>query len=263
MSSSVLLDSFQKKFEDPHYLPTYEEVSVYFGKNPQGAYEFWSHCMLGTRFELLTKEYIRNLATYLLGRLSDLQKDGISHPLILEIAAGDGRLSYFLGEELRHYNFEPFSIIATDDQSWQQPINIPFPVTKLPYLEALQLHSPNIVICSWMPQGEDFTAAIRKSPSVNEYILISDPNVCGHPWKTWGDSELWEAWLEDHGNWFQYYTHQAIKRFSLPPFQRDGYVRKTILADTTQLCRTDRYSNGKWTRNSWTESFTLQKKAST
>ncbi|KAL2642051.1 hypothetical protein R1flu_009638 [Riccia fluitans] len=41
---------------------------------------------------------------------------------------------------------------------------------------------------SWMPMGVDWTAPMRTTVSVLEYILIGemDDGICGDPWLTWG-----------------------------------------------------------------------------
>lgn len=53
---------------------------------------------------------------------------------------------------------------------------------------ALAAHEPQIVLSSWMPMGRDWTAAVRRTPSVREYVLIgeADYGICGDPWLTWG-----------------------------------------------------------------------------
>ena len=67
-----------------------------------------------------------------------------------------------------------------------------------------------IVLCSWMPMGQDWTQLFRDA-QVDEYILMgeADDGSCGHNWKTWGN--LAEYWGDDPK--------------PLPPFQRDGYQR--------------------------------------
>ena len=45
-----------------------------------------------------------------------------------------------------------------------------------------------IVLCRWMPMGEDWTKEFRDG-GVDEYILIGecDDGNCGHNWLTWGN----------------------------------------------------------------------------
>mmetsp|Transcript_38137 Transcript_38137/g.99014 ORF Transcript_38137/g.99014 Transcript_38137/m.99014 type:complete len:235 (-) Transcript_38137:41-745(-) len=54
--------------------------------------------------------------------------------------------------------------------------------------KALSEFQPDVVLVSWQPMGQDWTAAIRATPSVAEYILIGeiDDGICGQPWATWG-----------------------------------------------------------------------------
>lgn len=56
------------------------------------------------------------------------------------------------------------------------------------YDAALRTYSPHFVVSCWMPMGQDWTASIRKTASVFEYILVgeSDYGICGDPWRTWG-----------------------------------------------------------------------------
>ena len=258
--SSISYDSLLEHLADPLVLPSYQAVAEAFRGQTQGEYEFWSFCNFAPSFEVLTKEYVEDLASYLLNRINQFQGIGISEPRILEIAAGDGRLAYFLQTSFVESQREDVRIIAIDDRSWKQPIKNHFPVEQMSYQEALLKIRPHIVICSWMPQGEDFSTRIRKTKSVIEYILIGDTNVCGHPWKTWGDWELWLSWSEDHRMkplpWYCFLQRCPGKT----PYQKDNFTRKEILLNTRQLCRTDRFiSGGGWTCNSSTESFVRNK----
>src|SRR5688572_9778673 len=86
----------------------------------------------------------------------------------------------------------PATLIACDSGSWGIEECVPNVVNQIDYRVLLQLQHPHIVICSWMPQGIDFTADFRATPSVQEYYLIgeSDTGITGHAWKTWGASPL-------------------------------------------------------------------------
>ena len=57
---------------------------------------------------------------------------------------------------------------------------------------ALLKYQPTVVVCSWMPQGVDWSAEIRATKSVQEYILVGevDGGCCGDPWLTWGHSSF-------------------------------------------------------------------------
>ena len=56
------------------------------------------------------------------------------------------------------------------------------------YDEALRQLRPHLVLCCWMPLGQDWTADMRNALSVVEYVLIGQPHssMCGHAWLTWG-----------------------------------------------------------------------------
>ena len=58
----------------------------------------------------------------------------------------------------------------------------------LDYQSALDRHTPHLIICSWMPLGDDWTEAFRKCKSVAAYLLLGeiDDGCCGDPWRTWG-----------------------------------------------------------------------------
>ena len=178
-------------------------------------------------YELWTKEYIQELAKYLIQRILELdEKDNCQkETTIMDVGAGDGRLVYFLcramEEEInadgkqkkRTKNVIGCSegkqiiypkIIATDDGSWKAPIYDN--VERLSVVSSLEKYRPRIVsstdsevvtppqsrlivICSWMPPGQDWTKDFRNERQVEEYILIgeTDDGTCGHNWLTWGN----------------------------------------------------------------------------
>jgi len=173
------------------------------------------------RYEVFTTDYVEAFATYLKGRIDAL---AFKNPVILEVGAGDGRLSYALQKRLP----SSVSVIATDDNSWfsvTTPAYVKdFQVKQLNYKQALAEFKPHIVICSWMPKFADWTAAFRACPSVREYILIGPAfsGLIGHTWLTWGgcgDPSVLE----------------------IPIFTREGFTRndQEDLA-RMQLCMDDR-----------------------
>lgn len=83
----------------------------------------------------------------------------------LEIAAGDGTLTRFLGDR-------GVRITATDDYSWNHEVKYPGFVVRRDAQEALRLHSPKAVICSWPPAGNSFERHVFKTRSVQIYIVI-------------------------------------------------------------------------------------------
>ncbi|KAL7578290.1 hypothetical protein ACA910_012703 [Epithemia clementina (nom. ined.)] len=99
-------------------------------------------------------------------------------------------------------------VLATDNGSWGVSKRASTGMEKLDYKQALkkycqvddvsdqqpiQRRRQVIVLCSWMPMNEDWTAEFRKySPTVQEYILIGecDDGQCGDNWATWGNVHM-------------------------------------------------------------------------
>jgi hypothetical protein len=83
-----------------------------------------------------------------------------------------------------------------------------------------------IVICSWMPMNDDWTAVFRKYPTVYEYILIgeADDGQCGDPWATWGNPHFWD----DATSAATVGTTKRAATPPKPPYAEDGFVRKEL-----------------------------------
>ena len=203
-------------------------------------------------YELWTREYIFGLAKYLLDRIAEMDRQQGAQQtdtIILDVGAGDGRLAYFLRRAMKEQKQikSPSSqqvnlptIIATDDGSWKAPLysNRHIQVEQLSAIESLQKYAKYagegegnektrlIVLCSWMPPGQDWTVDFRRpmgTPTgtaadaverlVEEYILIgeADDGTCGHNWYTWGNP----AFLDS-----EYEEEQRVA-----PYRSDGYTR--------------------------------------
>jgi hypothetical protein len=81
-----------------------------------------------------------------------------------------------------------------------------------------------IVLCSWMPMNEDWSAAFRRH-GVDEYILIGecDDGQCGDNWLTWGNPHFLSD--DDGGNSI---GNKSQQKQATPPYEVDGYVRKDL-----------------------------------
>ncbi|HOY67655.1 MAG TPA: hypothetical protein PLP29_12230 [Candidatus Ozemobacteraceae bacterium] len=130
-------------------------------------------------FEVFNRTHVNALAAYIVDA-------GWSR--VLEVGAGDGRLSKHLNEAIhrvfrrrREKGEHPrqIRIVATDNGSWN--IETVFPVERLDLAAALKAYDPELVIWSWMPIG-DWTYLIRRHASVQEYILIgeTEDGECGN-----------------------------------------------------------------------------------
>ena len=123
---------------------------------------YFIQCGVNHFAEAYTSEGIHALATYLKSRQDALASQSRT---IVEIGAGDGRLSHLLnGTGL----LSP-PIIATDPA----PQPSPFKVEKLDDKAAMRTHKPSLLLCAWMSHGDDWTPKWRHQASgVAEYVLI-------------------------------------------------------------------------------------------
>ena len=123
---------------------------------PRGIYCFYS------------QELISELARLIAGRPC------------LELAAGDGTLARFLGEQ-------GTAVTATDDASWSHAISYPSSVERLDAKSALRQHSPKVVLCSWPPPGNAFEKTVFETASVELYVVIGSRHRFAA-----GDFAAWE-----------------------------------------------------------------------
>jgi hypothetical protein len=169
----------------PDRLPRRQEIVDKFTERYSGLDEFRGNSGI---FEILNREYVNALADYLQQRADEMYP---AKPItVLEVGAGTGRLSHFLHEAIQKKKTGPDSqinIVATNKDSGSNvSVETPQGVEDLDYREALLKYKPDIVISSWMP-FQDWTGAMRSTPSVQEYILIGEPDSTGDEWLTLGN----------------------------------------------------------------------------
>lgn len=118
-------------------------------------------------------------------------------------------------------------VIASD--SGKGEIEPAFPTEKIDQKKALAKYNPEIVICSWMPFKEDWTADFRAEKSVQEYILIgeTDDGCCGDKWRTWGNKRSLDE------------KERRLRENQLPPYKADGFERINLHTGTLQASRID------------------------
>jgi len=216
LSNAVL-----EKLKDPTYLPSRQEIiNALIGRDewPDKWIEFF-HTENNPTFEIFTKEYIEQLGNYLIEQSTQLQARA-GEATILEVGAGNGRLTHLLQEHLKRSNQKNIHIIPIDIGTYGiKPL---FPVELLEHMSALEKYQPQIIISCWMANGSDQTPDFRANPAVQEYILIGDDTCCGKPWETWGNPR-----------W-------APAPDAVPPYQADGFqAQKLGEMSALQICRSD------------------------
>jgi len=228
------------KFRDPNFLPTREEIIESFTDYFQWS-EFCSDHEKPV-FEFLNEDFLDAFADYFVDKIKEYNINKEKPLMVLEIGAGNGRLTHFLQEKLEQKAPGQVKVIATDSGGWG--IKSDFPVEQLEHVEAMEKYKPDIVIFSWMPYKEDSTKDIRKIDSVKEYILIGEKNYgcCGDPWETWGT-----PWNSN-----EYNTNE------IPLYKKDGFEKEELKnLSKLQICRTDRMPGHD--NNSATVSFKRKK----
>jgi hypothetical protein len=110
---------------------------------------------------VLTQEVVRELADYLRKRAQELN---LTNPVVLEVGAGNGRLTHFLNKLL------PFQTVAVDWRKWDTPTAKHVQV--MDQAEAIQKLKPDIVIAAFIPSGLDWPEGWRKVPSARFPFLI-------------------------------------------------------------------------------------------
>lgn len=165
-------------------------------------------------------------------------------------AASKSRAAIRRGRDSIHVSMP--TLVATDDMSWG--IFAKAEVERLSVRQALQkyVRPPKdddddmndgdrrrtkggissrgqavVVLCSWMPMGQDWTALFRAS-GVEEYILIgeADDGSCGHNWKTWGNHAFFDPTEESDADGNAVASGGGWGGApAIPPYEADGYQR--------------------------------------
>uniref|UniRef100_A0A7S0RVG8 Uncharacterized protein n=1 Tax=Pyramimonas obovata TaxID=1411642 RepID=A0A7S0RVG8_9CHLO len=248
------------------------------GHHCEGASKGWP------QYEVVTRDYIALLAAYIHGlAVHEKSKRPSAGTLrVLELGAGDGRLTHHLAESLRqlqdrdelpnqssvaaHGKSSPWVDVCACD-SGLRGLHKASPVGErvelMDYTKALELHQPHLVICCWQPMGTDWTKEVRATTSVQEYLLIgeTDDGICGRPWETWGFSFMCESSSSSDEDEDETDEDVAAKErrtsekvqspsSMLRPFQADGFQRVELpTLSAVQICRTDeRWSSRRHSR---------------
>lgn len=137
------------------------------------------------RAELLTKEFVESLATYLGKRCTSLSlSDKNSTILLFGQLNTVPQLTTFLGQT-KKVPVEILGISLSDTDDYFASSNPARDVKAIE--EYTKQYQPQIVVCCWMPAHTDYTAYWRHH-NVLEYILIGERTTghCGQAWATYG-----------------------------------------------------------------------------
>ena len=169
-------ESVLEKLRDPNYLPSSQDIFLAFGRNLGRKFQEFCFDDEHPVYEFLNSEHLTALSDYFALRSSDLGATSEKPLIILEVGAGNGRLSHFLREKLGEDEKGLVEVIATDANVSKDTnpygISPVFPVEHITTDEALRQFNPDIVICSWMPYRADWTPVFRATKSVKEYVLL-------------------------------------------------------------------------------------------
>lgn len=210
-----------KKMCDPSFLPSRDDLLKKFKKfegsnlGEKDRTKWWNFVDDDDEtneiiYEIWTKEYIDAFGNYLAQRVDSLGGNKNNPTMILEVGAGNGRLTHFLQEKLNELIPGKVKIVATDSGDWK--IKPTFSVENISHQEALKKYQPQIVLFSWMPPDYDCTKEFRATDSVEEYVLIGEAEIggcSGRDWETWGE----ESYNENHEG-------------ETPPYQTDGFTKE-------------------------------------
>jgi|GEM_PF-4393579 hypothetical protein len=208
-------------FMDPTYVPSLAEVQA-AAASPEGSAAADAYYELDPRtgqYEIWTREYIAGLGSYIARTLIDYDQPDAT---VLEVGAGHGRLSGLLRQDLGARGLAA-TVVATDIKP---PRETHFPVERLSHDEALEKYQPTIALSSWMLIHHDWTRAMRKTPSVRDYILIGIPDMTATPaaWEGYASPESGEFAIID----LHYLDALKTQRFqSVGPDLTRGFRRST------------------------------------
>lgn len=220
-----------ERLNDPNYLASRDEILGFLGSLDDSSRRDY---LLGgseeKRYEVLNQEFIASLASYLAERIGVLGKEADVPVTILEVGAGDGRLTHFLQGELDSQLPGRAQIIAID--SGEDQVKPAFSVETVGQKKALAKYKPQIVICSWMPLDKDWNRDFRTTLSVKEYILIGKPDVCGND-RTYDEREGFERFDLDEISKWQISRMEIAKGAKY--FRREGHWRENFKPDSATI----------------------------
>ncbi len=161
------------------YIDIHEELRPYsdvfsFMLRVQQEYDLKKYCNGFNQrgrwiFQIYSFEFIRELASL----INELLNKNPNSELVLEVMAGDGRLSEFLRPILTS------DIKSTDSKSDRYGIVHPKCVEELDATKAVEKYQPDLVLLSWEPYlSEKGVEIVQRGVPM---IWIGNPLMCGRP----------------------------------------------------------------------------------
>ncbi len=211
---------------DHSHLPIMDELRAMHQKSQLVWTDYIWHHPNGSEFQIPTKEFVESIADYVVGVVDKLGREDIK---ILDVGAGNGRLSHFLEDAIVARVAGNISYRPIDNFSWEgqasgngSPYWFPkhFPVEEISLEDAIG-DNPNIIISSWMPHREDWTPIFRNCSSVDMFLMIGAEYKCGTPesWKADDNFERFSVPVEGNVS-FDDVNHPDIGRTSVYGFLR-------------------------------------------
>ena len=245
------------KLRDPRYLPSFDEVIDLFSFRHTFGVRFsdWTHFTIEfldySVYEFFTREHIEGLSSYLAGRISDIHAKTGKKATILDVCAGNGRLPYFLDQTLsKKSDPETFQVLAVDKkmERWNRKNEDPvYNVQEMDCIEALKSFEPDIVIASWMPgdnkpllgSKHDWPTKFRETPSVEEYILISE-----NYWEEYfgmSDYLIPSTFVPAYtSEGFKRVDHDDLRKFQICFIDKENVLNHESISRTVSFIRNER-----------------------
>src|SRR5262245_59171693 len=107
----------RERLRNPYYLPTRREIDAAFRTGAGFDTNAWREFVLNDErptYEFLNQEFINALAAYIAERAGQSGATEELPMIVLEVCAGDGRLSHFLQSRLDELTERTVVVIATD-----------------------------------------------------------------------------------------------------------------------------------------------------
>ena len=170
------LDKQDKKdFIDIHEtLMSYADVDEYFQKIEKEYSSGWFMYCRGHNinnrviYQVFSEEFIDEIAEIINRKISETGEGD----LVLEVMAGDGKLSEFLRPKING------TLITTDDMKWES-VKYPDFIEELSAKDAIKKYNPDIIIMCWEPYGSRLGVKLAKEGHKLLWIGEGAGGCCG------------------------------------------------------------------------------------